>query len=132
VLTWVCCGLVVVALGATVLIMLASPDQLFEELHRQNPDLADQGMSDGEIRTASFISAAVLVPWCLAAAGFAVQAFRRRPWARRALLICGLVAGAVSLLGMFASAIMVVPLVATVAAVALLARPEVRAWYAAP
>ena len=129
VLTCVCCGIVVAALGVTVLVMLASPDALFEELHRQNPDLADQGLTDGEIRTASLITAAVVLPWCMAAAGFAIQAFRRVRWGRRALLISAAVAGAVSLVGLFASAVMVLPLIATVATVALLARPEVRAWF---
>ena len=80
--TCVCCGIVVAALGVTVLVMLASPDALFEELHRQNPDLADQGLTDGEIRTASLITAAVVLPWCMAAAGFAIQAFRRVRWGR--------------------------------------------------
>ena len=131
VLTWIGCGIVVVALGATVLVMLASPDLLFEELHRQNPDLAEQGLTDSEIRTASLASAVVLLPWCLVAAGLAIQAFRGLPWARRALLISAAVAGAVSLLGMLASAVMVVPFVATVVTVALLSRPEVRAWFAA-
>ncbi len=131
VLTWVGCGIVLVAVGGTVLAMLVSPDLLFEELHRQNPDLADQGLSDGEIKAASLATAGVFLPWCLVAAGFAIQAFRRVRWARRALLISAAIAGAVSLLGMFASVIMVLPLVAAVATVALLSRPEVRAWYAA-
>lgn len=131
VLTWVFSGLVLVGLGLTVLVLIASPDLLFDELHRQNPDLADQGMTDGEIRGATFAMAGLFLPWCVVASGFAVQAFRRVPWGRRALLICASVAGAVSLLGMFASAVLVIPFVATVATVALLSRPEVRAWYAA-
>ena len=130
VLTWACCAIVVAGLAATVLVMLLSPDVLFEELHRQNPELAEEGLTDGEIRTASYVSAAVFVPWCVAAAAFAIQAFRRVPWGRRALLISAAVAGAFSLVGLFASAVMVVPFVAAVATVALLARPEVRAWYA--
>ncbi len=129
VLTCAFCGIVVAALGVTVLVMLASPDALFEELHRQNPDLADQGLTDSEIRTASLITAGVILPWCAAASGFAIQAFRRVRWGRRALLISASVAGAVSLVGLFASPIMVLPLGAAVATVALLARPEVRAWY---
>ena len=118
VLTCVFCGIVVAALGVTVLVMLASPDALFEELHRQNPDLADQGLTDGEIRTASLITAGVILPWCLAASGFAIQAFRRVRWGRRALLISAAVAGAVSLVGLFASPIMALPLIACVATVA--------------
>jgi hypothetical protein len=132
VLTWACCAMVALGLGLTVLIMLTSPDLLFDELHRQNPELADQGMTDGEIEAASYVSAAVFGPWCLVAAGFAIQVFRRVGWARRALLISAAVAGAICLLGLFASALMVVPFVAAVATVALLARPEVRAWFAAP
>ena len=132
VLTWACCGLVVVGLGLTVLVLLVAPDVLFEELHRQNPDLAEQGLSDGEIEVASYITSGLFVPWALAAAGFAVQAFRRVIWGRRALIISAGAAGVVSLLGMFASAVMVLPFVAAVVTVALLSRPEVRAWYAAP
>ena len=131
VLTWVFSGFVLVGLGLTVLVLIASPDLLFDELHRQNPDLADQGMTDGEIKAATFAMAGLFLPWCVVASGFAIQTFRGVPWGRRALLICASVAGAVSLLGMFASAIMVLPFVATVATVALLSRPEVRAWFAA-
>jgi hypothetical protein len=132
VLTWVCCGLVIAGLGLTVLVLLVAPDVLFDELHRQNPDLADQGLSDGEIEAASYVMAALFVPWALVAAGFAVQAFRRVVWGRRALIVSAGAAGVLSLLGMFASAVMVLPFVAAVVTVALLSRPEVRAWYAAP
>jgi hypothetical protein len=131
VLTWACTALVVVGLGTTVLVLLLTPDLLFDELHRQNPDLADQGLSDGDIEAASYITAGLFVPWALAAAVFAIQAFRRIPWGRRALVISAGVAGGVSLLGMFASTIMVLPFVAAVVTVALLSRPEVRAWYGA-
>ncbi|HWM72803.1 MAG TPA: hypothetical protein VNQ53_03630 [Nocardioides sp.] len=132
VLTWACCAFVAVGLGVTVLVLLVAPDVLFEELHRQNPELADQGLSDGEIEVASYVTAGLFVPWALVAAGFAVQAFRRVAWGRRALLISAGAAGALSLVAMFASTIMVLPFVAAVVTVALLSRPDVRAWYAAP
>jgi hypothetical protein len=131
VLTWACCALVVVGLGATVLVLLVAPDLLFEELHRQNPDLAEQGLSDGDIEVASYVTAGLFVPWALVAAGFAVQAFRRVVWGRRALIVSAGAAGAISLVGMFASVVMALPFVAAVVTVALLSRPEVRAWYAA-
>jgi hypothetical protein len=131
VLTWACCALVLVGLGTTVLVLLIAPDLLFDELHRQNPDIADQGLSDGDIEVASYITAGLLVPWAVVATGFAVQAFRGVAWGRRALIVSAGVAGAVSLLGMFASTIMVLPFVAAVVTVAMLSRPEVRAWYAA-
>jgi hypothetical protein len=129
VLTWACTGLVVTGLGMTLLVLLLTPDVLFDELHRQNPELADQGLTDSEIKAASYVTAGLFIPWSLAAAGFAIQAFRRIPWGRRALVISAGVAGGVSLLGMFASTIMVLPFVAAVVTVALLSRPEVRAWY---
>ncbi len=132
VLTWVGCGLVIFGLGLTVLVLLLAPDVLFDELHRQNPDLADQGLSDGEIEVASYVMAGLLVPWALAAGGLAVQAFRRVAWGRQALIISAGATGVVSLLGMFASAVMVLPFVVAVVTVVLLSRPEVRAWYAAP
>jgi hypothetical protein len=129
VLTWACCGLVVVGLGVTVLVLLLAPDTLFEELHRQNPELAEQGLSDGEIKAASYLTAGLVIPWALCSVAFAIQAFRRIAWGRRALLISAGVAGGVSLIGMFASTVMVLPFVATVVTVALLSRPEVRAWF---
>ena len=129
VLTWACAAVVVTLLAATVLVMLLAPDVLFEELHKQNPDLADQGLSDGEIEAATYVSAGLFIPWCAVAAGFAIQAFRRRRWARLGLMVSAAMAGAFSLLCMIASVIMVLPFVAAVATVALLARPEVRAWY---
>jgi hypothetical protein len=131
VLTWICSAAVVLGLGATVLAMVLAPDLLFDELHRQNPELAEEGLSDGDIRAATYVSAAVLIPWCLVAAVLAVQALRGRRWARTALLVSAATAGAISLLGMLASAVTLIPFVACVAAVALLTRPEVRAWYAA-
>lgn len=131
ILTWVCTSVVALALGATVAAMLLAPEVLFEELHRQNPDLAAQGLSDSEIETATYISAGVFLPWCAVAAFFAVQAIRRRPWARLGLMICAATAAAFSLVCLVASVIMLLPFVAAVATVALLARPEVRAWFAA-
>ena len=132
VLTWACCAFVAVGLGVTVLVLLVAPDVLFEELHRQNPELADQGLSDGEIEVASYVTAGPV-----RALGAGRCRVRRPGVPEGGLGTSGAAhlcrgAGAFSLVGMFASTIMVLPFVAAVVTVALLSRPDVRAWYAAP
>ncbi|MCD4533385.1 hypothetical protein LRP67_04725 [Nocardioides sp. cx-169] len=129
VLTWTFCGLAILVMGLSALVLLAAPDVVFEELYRQNPDLRDEGISDSEVRTATLGLAGVLLVWGGAAIGFAVQAFRRVRWARTALLVSAAGAAAVSLVGAVVSIAMALPLVACLVTITLLVRPEVRAWF---
>lgn len=130
IVTWTFCGLAMFVMGLSVLVLLAAPDVVFDELHRQNPDLASDGLSDSEIRSATFVTAAVVLVWGGASILFAVQAFRRVPWGRVALLVSASSAAAVCLVGSVLNILLVVPLVACLATVTLLMRPEVRAWFA--
>ena len=54
------------------------------------------------------------------------------PWGRSGLLASALVAAVVSLLGVVASVLIVLPAGAALTTVVLLNRPEVRAWCARP
>ncbi|MDP2775641.1 MAG: hypothetical protein Q8O61_18960 [Nocardioides sp.] len=130
VLTWTFCGLAIIAMGLSVVVLLAAPDIVFDELHRQNPDLAAEGLSDSEIKSATFVSAAVVLVWGGAAILFAVQAFRGVPWGRLALLISASSAAAVCLVGSIVNLLLVLPLVACLVTVSLLVRSDVRAWFA--
>lgn len=131
ILTWTFCGLAVFAMALSVLVLLAAPDLVFDELHRQNPDLSSEGMTDSAIKSATYVTAAVVLVWGGAASFFALQAFRRVAWGRTALLFSAAAAGAVCLVFTIFNFLMALPLVACLVTVSLLVRPEVRAWFAA-
>lgn len=129
VLTWLCAalGAVVMVVGAVALAV--EPDRLLDEVHRQNPELAAQGVSDGMLLGVAYALVAGLVLWCLAAAVLAALVFRRLEWARIALVVSAAAAAVLCLLGTLLGAfVLVLPLAGSAAALALLVRPEVRAW----
>jgi hypothetical protein len=129
VVTWTFCGLAILVMGMSALVLLAAPDLVFEELYRQNPDLRSEGLSETEIRSATFVLTAVLVVWGGAAMVFAVQAFRRVRWGRTAMLVSAALAGAVALVGAVLNIVLALPLAACLVTISLLLRPEVRAWF---
>ncbi|WP_134740254.1 hypothetical protein [Nocardioides sp. 503] len=129
VLTWVFCSLAIFLLGMSALVLAAAPDLVFDELYKQNPDLRSQGLSQAEIRTATFVLTAVVAVWGAAAMLFAVQAFRRVRWGRTALVVSAAIAGAVALVGAVLNIVLVVPLAVCLVTISLLLRPEVRAWF---
>ncbi len=128
VVTWVVCGLALCLMGLTVMVLLAAPDTVFDELRRQDPDLDLGGLSEGEVREAAFIFSGIGGAWCLAAIGFAVVTFRGLRWGWVALLASTVAAGVASTFVMVSSLVMVAPLAASAVTVGLLLRPESRAW----
>ncbi len=129
IITWAFCSLAIFLLAMSALVLLAAPDLVFEELYKQNPDLRSQGLSEAEIRSATFALTGIVVVWGGAAMVFAVQAFRRVRWGRTALIVSAAIAGAVSLVGAVLNIVLVLPLAACLVTISLLARPEVRAWF---
>lgn len=132
VLTWVFSGLAAVVLGLGALVLAVSPDLVFDELRRQNPEVFEQGLTESTLATVTYVSAAVTVGWSVLASVLAVLLFRRVRWARAGLLAAVGATAAVSLLSALQSPAMTVPLLASVAVFSLLLRPEVRRWLVAP
>lgn len=130
VLTWVFAGLTALLTGASAVALAVDRDLLLDEVHRQNPDLADQGVTDTMLVSATYVMVAAIVLWCLAAAAVAVLVMRRMEWARIVLITSTAMVVALtlaaSLLGVF---LLVVPLLGAVATIALLLRPESAAWF---
>ena len=65
---------------------------------QQNPELADQGVSERVLVDATYVLAAVVVVWSLVAIALAVLVFRRVGWARPVLMASAGVAGLLCLL----------------------------------
>lgn len=130
VLTWVATGLAVLGMVAIGVLLAVQPGALLDEVHRQNPQLESEGVTDDLLVGVTFAMIGAIVLWCLSAAALAVLVFRRTEWARIVLVVSASTAAALSLIGSAIGAfLLVLTLVASVATVALLLRPEVRAWF---
>jgi hypothetical protein len=117
-----------VGLAIGVVMVLVAPDLMFDEMRRQNPDYADQGLTEGALKTAVLVTAVVGIVWAVAASVFAALVYRRVPWARVALIVSASLAALVCLVATVGNFLLVVPLTAAVAAIVLLVRPDTRAW----
>ena len=112
-------------------IPLRAPElRLLRKSHRQNPDLADQGVSDAVLRTTVYVTCAVGLTWSAAAVVLAVLAWRRVRWGAAGLLASAGAAGCFCLLVVVGSFVLLLPLIACGATVAFLIRPEARRWFA--
>ncbi|HEU5036756.1 MAG TPA: hypothetical protein VFT70_07120 [Nocardioides sp.] len=132
VLTWISTGLTALGMVATGVLLAVQPDALLDEVHRQNPELEAQGVSDDLLVGVTFAMIAGIVLWCVSAAVLAILVFRRVEWARIVLVISASTAAALSLIGTAIGAfLLALTLIASVATLALLLRPEVRAWFSA-
>jgi hypothetical protein len=130
VLTWVTSGLAVVMMAISVVVLASSPGLVYDELVKQNPELANQGVSERVLVDATYVLAAVVVVWSLVAIALAALVFRRVGWARPVLMASAGVAALLCLLAVLVGQFLVlVPLAACVTTVALLARPESTAWF---
>jgi hypothetical protein len=129
VLAWLSTAAVFGLLGLVLVVMLASPDALLDAAHRENPDLANQGMTDAELKTSTYVACAVVMAWSAAAAALALLTWRRVRWAATGLAVSAGLASLLCLLSVVGSlVVMLVPLAVCAATVALLLRPESLAW----
>jgi hypothetical protein len=129
VLTWVTSSLAVVMMAISVAVLASRPGLVYDELLRQNPELADQGVSERVLVDATYVLGAVVVVWSLVAIALALLVFRRVAWARPVLMASAGVAALLCLLAVVVGQVLVlVPLAACATTVALLARPEAGAW----
>jgi hypothetical protein len=129
-LTWGCASLIGFVLAGSMVLLATDDQTLLDRMHEQDPQLAEQGISDHTVVVLVFVMCAVLLAWSLAAAAFATLLFRGHRWAWYALLVSASGAAVICLLGVFGSVVVVAPLAAVLVTLGLLSRPEVRAWLA--
>src|SRR6478609_505305 len=60
---------------------------MLDEAHRQNPDLAAQGVTDQMLIVATYVLIGGIGLWCVGAAVLAFLVLRRMAWARIVLLV---------------------------------------------
>jgi hypothetical protein len=127
-ITWACCALAALMSLLLVGVLIADPEGLIAEMHRQNPTLVDQGVSDGALRSASWLTAVVCLVWAVASGLLAVLAFQRRRWAAIGLVISAAIVGLFCLVGSLVSPPLVVPGLLAAATVALLLKSSAQRW----
>ena len=132
VLTLVSAGLVLLLTGISVVVMAVSPDLMWEEVQRQQPDLADQGVTQGLLQTTTYAMGGFLILWAAAAIVLAFLTLRRNRGAARALAASAAASAVLCVIGTFASLLLALPAFASIITVAALRRPDVRAWLAGP
>ena len=127
-ITWACCALAALMSLLLVGVLTADPEGLIAEMHRQNPTLVDQGVSDGALRSASWVTAVVCLVWAVVSGLLAVLAFQRRRWAAIGLVISAAIVGLFCLVGSLLSPPLVVPGLLAAATVALLLQSSAQRW----
>jgi hypothetical protein len=124
-----CTTLAVLVMASSIAILIADPTFVFDELRRQNPDLVDQGVSERALINATYVLGGVVILWSLAAALLAALVFRRVRWARTPLVVSAAVSAGLLLVAALVQPLLALPLAACVVVLALLIRPDVRAWF---
>lgn len=127
-LTLVCSGLVLLVAGFGVVTVALTPELVMEELQRQSPELADQGLSRTAILTTSLVTGGLMVVATLLAIGFALGVLARRAWAARGLLVMAVLSAVFGVLASVGSIVAVLPAIAGVVVFRCLRRPDSRAW----
>lgn len=129
-ITWVCCALTALLSLMLVAVLVADAPGLFEEMHRRNPELSDQGVSDSTIESMTWTLGIGCLVWALSSAILAVLAFNRLRWAAIGLVVS---AGSVALLclaGSIVSPPLAVPGVLAAVSAVLLVQPASQRWLA--
>jgi hypothetical protein len=127
-LTWVCTALATLGSVLTLVLVSSDTDGMIDRMYRENPDLADQGLSHDMLVTTLYVMGGIALAAAIAAAVFAVLVFLRRRWAWYALVVSAAVTTLLFLVVAVTQPASLVFVAAAAATVFCLARPEVRAW----
>lgn len=130
IVTWVVAGFALVSSLVAIAVVATSPDQVLDEIARQDADLAGQGVTDSALLASTYVMGGVTALWAALACVCAALVLRRSVVAGRVLLVSSVATAAFCLVGTLASIVLALPALAAVVVIALLRRPDVRAWLA--
>jgi hypothetical protein len=127
-LTWCCTAFAVVILVVSIFTLAQDAQPVLDEAYRQNPQLADQGLTQHDLLVMLYVVISVVLAAAAAAAAFAVLLYRGHRWAWYALLITAAVSTLFFLVGAIGSIVGLLPAAASGVTFACLMRPDVRRW----
>lgn len=128
VLTWVFSALATALMVASGLLVSNDPGLMLKQAIDRDPTLAGQGITEHFLVATMWVMAGIVIACCVAASVAAALLWRRVATARIVLLVFVIAAVVATLLMTLAAAQFVVGLAGSVATLALLLRPEVKAW----
>ena len=126
--TWACCAFTALLSLLLVGVLVADADGLFAEMYRQNPSLADDGLSTATLKSMTWVIAIVCLLWALVSSGLAVLAFQRVRWAATSLVVSAGLVAVVCLGGSLVSPVLAAPGVLAAVVVVLLLQPGPQRW----
>lgn len=129
ILTWVVAGFALVFSIVAIAVVASSPDLVLDEIAAQNPDLASQGISESALLASTYVMGGITAIWASLACACAAIMLRRSGAAARALMVSSALTAGFCFVGTLASIVLALPAMAAVVVVALLRRPDVRAWF---
>ncbi len=106
-----------------------SPDFLMSVLQQQQPELVEEGLTLGQVRSTVFALAGAFIVWCGVALLLAGFAMARRDWARRGLMASAAFSAGACFALVLNTPLVLIPAAAAVATVVCLRRVEVRHWF---
>lgn len=127
-LVWAFAALTMLVLLVGVVALIASPSQLLDQVHRQNPDLAARTITDHALVVTTCLLAGVFALWAVGASLAAALAMRRSRKAWTVLMVSTIGVAVVCGIATIASTVLFVPLAGAAVTVRLLTRPSVRGW----
>jgi hypothetical protein len=127
-LVWTFCLVTALLVGASLAVLAADSSTVLDRMHEQDPQLAARGLSDHDLLVIGYVTGSVVIFWSLVAGALAVVVFLRYRWAWYGLLASTVGVVLLTLVATFGSILVLIPLAAAVTTIALLVRPEVRAW----
>lgn len=130
-LTWVCSAMALVGLIVTGALLPGNRDQVIDEAHKQNPNLAEDGVTNEMLMTALWMVLVVFALWAIAAMVLAYLTWIGQDWARITLIVSTCAVAAIAMLGAVSMPPILLLVVAAGATVYLLIRPEVSSWTSA-
>jgi hypothetical protein len=128
ILTWLCTSFAAVLLVGSIVTLAQNSQPVLDAAYRQNPSLTDQGFSQHTLLVMLYALIGLVLAGSVAAAVFAAVLYRGHRWGWYALLVAAAVSTLFFLMSSLGSPIGLVPVAASVATLACLVRPEVRAW----
>ncbi len=129
VVTIVAAGLIFLMSLVSLVVLATQPDLVMEEVRRQNPDLAEQGISETMLRTTSYVTGGIVLVWSASVMVLAMLMAGRRRWAAHAVFVSAAVCAVLCIVATLASPVALFPAMAAIATLSCLRRADARAWF---
>lgn len=128
VLTWVFSAVAALVMLGMVAYAVSDSASIWRTALQENSSLPSEGMTQGLFVAFLYLTAGLVVLWCVATTVVSIFVWRGASWARVTLLVLVSVSLAVLVVASIVNVVFLLPAAAAMVTVVLLARPEARAW----